>query len=39
VDKIKQKIRVLADAYAEEQFNKYIKVGKIKVQHVMIRML
>ena len=34
VDKIKQKIKVLADAYAEEQFNKYIKVGKIKVQQV-----
>lgn len=34
IDKIKQKIKVLADVYAEEQFNKYIKVGKIKVQQV-----
>ena len=32
IDKIKHKIKVLADVYAEEQFNKFIKVGKIKVQ-------
>lgn len=33
IDKIKKKIRELADVYAEEQFNKFVKVGKIKVQH------
>lgn len=34
IDKIKKKIRDLADVYAEEQFNTFVKVGKIIVQPV-----
>ncbi len=34
IDKIRKKIRELADVYAEEQFNTLVKVGRIMVQPV-----
>jgi len=34
IDKIKKKIKELSDVYAEDQFNTYVKVGRIIVQPV-----